>query len=210
MTKRKPMMIKLDSKDIKNGDVESAVREQLKAAGADESTIARASAALRRTTMDVDVQATGGGSNVMVNEAGPSRRIRVVTRTRDDKGQVTEEFWSPEYVVLEQLLQSRLGNETFAEASETVAREVAKKVRGSLTTLYVVRQSPGGLPLAGRMMRQLHMETGGLTNRAPGELPALPDIEGVMRRAEAEKYIRLTPEQRVRRAREKQAAKSNP
>jgi hypothetical protein len=91
-----------------------------------------------------------------------------------------------------------------------VAREVAKKVKGSLTTLYVLNKSPGGFPFAGRMMRQIHMESGGGTNAAPGQLPPLPDIEGAVRRAEAENYTRLTPEQRVQRAREKQAAKPNP
>ena len=56
----------------------------------------------------------------------------------------------------------------------------------------------------------ISMESGEGTNGGHGELPPLPDIEGVVRRAEAENYTRLTPEQRVQRAREKQAAKPNP
>jgi len=210
VTKRKPVMIKLDSKDIQNGDVEAALRDKLKAAGGDDSVIAHAGGALRQATVDVDVQATGGGSNVTVKAGGPAKRMRVVTRTRDGKGEVKEEIWSPEHVVLEQRLQSKLGDQTYADASEAVAREVAKKVNGRLTTLYVLRQSPGGFPFAGNMMRRIHSVTGVGTNHAPGELPALPDVEGVIRRAEAENYLRLTPEQRVQRAREKQAAKSNP
>lgn len=210
VTRGKPVMIRLDSKDIKGGEVEAAVREQLKASGADEATIAQAGAALRRATVDVDVQATGGGSNVMVKAGGPPHRVRMVTRTRDGKGQVTEEIWSPEHIVLEERLHSKLGDSTYQDASETVAREVAKRVKARLTTLYVLNKSPGGFPFAGRMMRQIHMESGGGTNAAPGELPALPDIEGVVRRAEAENYTRLTPEQRVQRAREKQAASTKP
>ena len=209
VTRSKPMMIRLDSKDIKNGDVEAAVREQLKASGADEATIARAGAAVRQSTMDVDVQATGGGSNVMVKAGGPPHRMRVITRSRDGNGEMTEEIWSPEHLVLEQRLQTKLGDQNYQDPSESAAREVAKKVNGSLTTLYVLNKSPGGFPFAGKMMRQIHMETGG-TNAATGQLPPLPDIEGAVRRAEAENYTRLTPEQRVQRAREKQAAKPNP
>jgi hypothetical protein len=210
VTRGKPVMIRLDSKDIKGGDVEAAVREHLKASGADEATIAQAGAALRRATVDVDVQATGGGSNVMVKAGGPRDRIRVVTRSRDGTGRVTEEIWSPEHVVLEQRLQPKLGAQTFQEATEAVAREVAKRVKAHLTTLYVLRKSPGGFPFAGRVMRRIHRESGDGTNSAHGGLPPLPDIESAVRRAEAESYTRLTPEQRVQRAREKQAAKANP
>ena len=186
------------------------MREQLKASGANESVIAQAGAALRQSTVDADVQATGGGSNVMVKAGGPPHRMRVITRSRDGNGQVTEEIWSPEHLVLEQRLQPKLGDQTYQDASEGVAREVAKRVKAHLTTLYVLNKSPGGIPFAGRMMRQIHRESDDGTNTAHGELPPLPDIEGAVRRAEAENYTRLTPEQRVQRAREKQAAKTNP
>jgi len=49
-----------------------------------------------------------------------------------------------------------------------------------------------------------------VTNSVAGEPPPMPDIESAVKRAEAENYTRLTPEQRVQRAREKQAAKTNP
>jgi hypothetical protein len=212
VTKRKPVMIRLDSKDVKDGNVEAAIREQLKAAGADEATIAQAVAAAPKTTVDVnvDVQAAGSGSNVVVKARAPQDRIRMVTRSRDGSGGVIEEVWTPERVVLEQRLQSRLGDLIYPDASEAVAREVADKVRGNLTTLYVLRGSPGGFPFAGRRMRELHHGSDSGTNAVPGEPPPLPDIEGAVKRAEAENYTRLTPEQRVERAREKKAAKTNP
>lgn len=213
VTRGKPMMIRLDSKDIKDGNVEAAVREKLKAAGADEAVIAQAGGAVRQATMDVDVQATGGGSNVMVKAGGPGgsqNRMRIITRSRDGNGQVTEEIWSPEHLVLEQRLLPKLGDQTYQDASEAVAREVSDKVKGSLTTLYVLNKSPGGFPFAGKMMRLIHQGSGAATNAVAGEPPPMPDIEGVVRRAEAENYTRLTPEQRVQRAREKQAAKPNP
>ena len=210
VTKREPVMIRLDSKDIKDGNVEAAIREQLKAAGADEATIAQAGAALRESSVDVDVRATGGGSNVVVRAGGEQPRIRMITRTRDGSGQMIEETWSPEHLVLEQRLQSRLGGQTYSDANETAAREVAKTVKGDLTTLYVLSRAPGGFPFAGKMMRQIHRESDGATNAVSGEPPPLPDIESAVRRAEAENYTRLTPEQRVLRAREKQASKASP
>src|SRR6185436_8629676 len=42
VTKGKPVVVRLNSGDIKNGDVQAALREKLKAAGADEATIAKA------------------------------------------------------------------------------------------------------------------------------------------------------------------------
>ena len=124
---------------------------------------------------------------------------------------MVEEVWSPEHLVLEQKLLSKLGDHSQSNPSETAAREVAKKVKGDLTTVYVLSSGPGGFPFAGKMMRQIHAGggSGEGTNGVPGKLPPMPDVEAVVRRAEAENYTRLTPEQRVQRAREKQAAKAN-
>jgi hypothetical protein len=210
VTRRKPVMVKLDSKDIKNGNVEAAVRERLQASGADESVLTQAGAAPGGTTVDVDVQATGGGSDVMVKAGGPRNRTRVITRARDGTGRMTEEIWSPEHVVLEERLHPKLGDMTYPDASELVARTVAKKVKAHLTTLYVLRKSPGGFPFTGKLLREIPREAGDGTNSAPGELPPPPDLESVVRRAEAENYTRLTPEQRVQRVREKQATNPNP
>ena len=222
MPGRKPVMIKLNSDDVKGGDVQAAIREKLRAAGVDEATIAKAGAAMKEQTMDVDVQTgpgggtgavvdTGGDGNVIIKKGGPGGaaqpRIRMVTRSRDGSGNVTTEVWNPEHVVLDQRLRPKLGDKDYQEASEKVAREVCDKVKGDLTTLYVMRASPGGFPMAGRMMRKIHSGPAGGTN-GPGELPPMPDIESVVKRAEAENYTRLTPEQRVERAREKQAAKT--
>jgi len=209
VTRGKPMMIRLNDGDVKDGNVEAALREKLKATGMDEATIAKATAAMKEQTMDVDVKASGPRGDVTGKAGGPQPRIRMITRSRDGSGHVTEEVWSPEHVVMEQLLRPKLGDQTYEEASEAVAREVSTKVKGELTTLYVLRKSPGGFPMAGRMMRKIHDGSAGGTN-GHGEMPPMPDIESVIKRAEAENYTRLTPEQRVQRAREKQAAKTNP
>ena len=210
VTGGKPVMIRLNHDDIKGGGVEAAVREKLKAAGADEAVVAQAGTAMRQQTMDVDVQASGSGSNGVVKTGRAQPRIRMVSRSRDGNGEVTEEIWCPERVVLEQRLQPKLGDQTYQDASEAVARDISEKVKGDLTTLYVLRKSPGGFPFAGRMMRQIHGGSVGGTNSVAGEPPPMPDMESAVKRAEAENYTRLTPEQRVQRAREKQAAKTNP
>jgi len=210
VTEGKPVMIRLNSDDVKGGDIEAAIREKLKAAGASDDVIAKAGSAMQQQTMDVDVQVSGRGSNVVVKTSRSQPRIRMITRSRDGNGEVTEEIWCPERVVLEQRLQPKLGDQTYQDASEAVAREIAAKVNGDLTTLYVLRKSPGGFPFAGRMMREIHRESGGGTNSVAGEVPPMADIESAVKRAEAENYTRLTPEQRVQRAREKQAAKKNP
>ena len=210
VTRGKPVMVRLNAGDIKNGDVQAALREKLREAGADEDVIAKAGSSMQQQTMDVDVRASGNGSNVVVKTGRPQPRIRMVSRSRDGNGEVTEEIWCPEHVVLEQRLQPKLGAQTYLDASEAVAREISERVKGNLTTLYVMRKSPGGFPFAGRTMRQIHGGSVGGTNSFAGEPPPLPDIESAVKRAEAENYTRLTPEQRVQRAREKQAAKTNP
>jgi len=211
---RKPVMIKLDSNDVKGGDVQAALREKMKAAGMDEATIAKATAAMKEQTMDVDVSVggpKGGEGDVMFKAGGPQPKIRMVTRSRDGSGKLSEEIWSPEHLVLEQKLLGKLGNESQSDPSEVAAREVAKKVKGDLTTLYLLSGGPAGFSFGGRTMRRIHAggEGNAGTNGVPGELPPMPDLESVVRRAEAENYTRLTPEQRVQRAREKQAAKAN-
>ena len=208
---RKPVMIKLDSNDVKGGDVQAALREKMKAAGLDDATIAKATAAMKEQTMDVDVGAPAEGAGDVMFKAGSVQpKIRMVTRTRDGNGDTVEEVWSPEHLVLEQRLQSKLGAQSYSDPDEPTARKVAQQVKGDLTTLYVLSSGPGGLPFPGMMARQIHAGGGGSgTNSVPGQLPPLPDIEAVVRRAEAENYVRLTPEQRVQRARERQGNKAN-
>jgi len=206
----KPIRIQIEDDDVKGGDIEAAIREKLQAAGANESVIANATKEMRQQSVDVDVQASGNGSNVVLRTGGPQNRIRMVTRSRGPDGEVIEDVWCPERVVLEQRLQSRLGNQTYQDASEAVAREISEKVKGDVTTLYVLRQSPGGLPMADRLVRRSLGGTGSGTNVVSGEPPPVPDIESAIKRAEAENYTRLTPEQRVQRVREKQAAKTKP
>lgn len=210
VTRSKPMIVRLNGSDAEGGNAEAAVREQLKAAGADDSVVAQVGGALREATMDVDVQAPGPGSHRVVKADGPRPMVRMITRTSDGRGGITEEIWSPENLVLEDRLSPKLGDTVIETPSAAAAKKVAEKVKAAWTTLYVLRKSPGGFPFGGAMVRKIHAGGAGGTNGVHGEAPSLPDLEAVVRRAEAENFTRLTPEQRVQRAREKQAAKPNP
>jgi hypothetical protein len=204
-------MVSLNAGDIKEGDVQAAIREKLKTEGASDDVIAKATGALQQQqTLDVDFQASRSGNSNVVIKGGGQPRIRMVTRSRDGNGQVTEEIWSPEHIVLEERLQPKLGDTTYQDTSEAVAREVAERVKGDLTTLYVLRGLPGGFPFRDRLVRRIPRQHDQGTNNIAGGPPPPLDIESAIKRAEAENYTRLTPEQRVQRAREKRAAKKNP
>lgn len=202
VTRGKPVQIRLGPGDVKNGDVAAAVRDQMKAAGVDPAMM-QGSAMMREITADVDEKAGPEGGSKGMRHGTP--QIRMVTRTRDANGEMHEEIWSPEHVVLDEKLESKLGEPPAAEASEEMAKQVAQKVKGRLTTLYVLSRGPGNLPFGGNVMRRFQGKPGDGTNGVAGGPPPMPDIESVVRRAEAEKFTQLTPEQRVQRAREKKA-----
>ena len=191
----------------------AGLETKLEASGVDPATIAPG-AGRSFQTMAVDVQAPPQGANgdVMFKAGGPQPMIRMTTRGRDSSGKLVEEVWSPEHLVLEQQLIGRLGDRSYSDPSEAAAREVAKKTKADLTTLYVLSSAPGEFPSGGTIMRQMQAVGGAGegTNGPAGKLPPLPDVGATIPRVEAENYVRLTPEQRVQRAREKQAAKANP
>ncbi len=208
--KRKPVVVTMNSNDKKSpAEMEAAIREQLKAQGLNPTEVKVGGSMPVTEDVDVDVKGPRVGKSMMMSSSGGGKpQIRMVTRTRDGAGNVVEEIWSPEHVVLEQKLQSKLGDKSYSDASEATAREVAEKVKGDLTTLYVLSRAPGGMPFAANRMRKFNVGEGGGTNSVPGQPPPMPNIEAAVQRAEAENYTRLTPEQRVQRARDKQAAKT--
>lgn len=95
------------------------------------------------------------------------------------------EMWSPEELVLESALSSRLGSETNQASTAQAAAEAARKVKGRWTSFLAFRKSSMGIgfsampPAPGRP----RLEHG----------PAEPN----------ERFANLTPEQRVKRARER-------
>ncbi len=127
----------------------------------------------------------GGRQGMMMtrSKGGP-----IVMRVRGPNGQV--ETWSPQQLVAESALASRIGADDSLVAGATGAAQIARRVNGRWTTYLAFSKSsmgvgfrippppPGGTQPAFRQMR-------------------LPDPN--------ERFANLTPEQRVERARQRQS-----
>jgi hypothetical protein len=96
------------------------------------------------------------------------------------KGQM--ETWSPEELVIEASLKSRLGGENSSSATAQAATEAAQKVKGKWTTYFAFRKSNLGIGF------------GNMPHSQPGL--------GQIKHDPNDRFARLTPEQRVQRARE--------
>jgi hypothetical protein len=174
---------------------------------------------------DMDVQVGAGTREVRIGagpgegrEPGSSRQIRVVTVSRDRDGRMTEETWSPEVVTMEKQLALKLGDHPPVQASLDSARAAAGKVQGEVSTLYVLKRMPGGFSLPPELMA-VRRKGGGAAAIAGGDgkrevrhvegMPPMESVDSIVNRTRAENYTKLTPEQRVRQAQERQAARTN-
>jgi hypothetical protein len=105
-----------------------------------------------------------------------------VTVEQNASGQM--EAWSAEELAMESALNERLGGEHTEDATAVAAADVARKVKGKWTTFLAFRKSIAGVgfgaPPTGR----------------PGLDPAKHNPD--------DRFTRLTPEQRVERARNRQ------
>jgi hypothetical protein len=124
-----------------------------------------------------------------------------VTFSGGSDGQM--EMWSAEELVVETPLSTRLGEQELAATAKSAAA-TAKKVNGKWTTFLAFRKSAMGigfrLPPAGG--------PGGFgsPNGPRGPFgPGGPDKSGFdpMKHNPNDRYARMTPEQRVQRARER-------
>ena len=140
-----------------------------------------------------------GGKRMMMMKRGANGPVMF---TSGANGQM--EMWSPEELVMESPLSTRLGEQDIAATAQSAAA-TAKKVKGKWTTFFAFRKSALGVgfgppPIAG---------TGGLGGpkafQGPGG-PHGPDKPGFdpMKHNPNDRYARLTPEQRVQRARDRQ------
>jgi hypothetical protein len=151
--------------------------------------------------------AAGGQRRMMVMRRGSNGPV---TFSSGLDGQL--EMWSPEELVMETPLSTRFGEQDLAATAKSAA-ETAKKVNGKWTTFLAFRKSamgigfrpppvggPGGLggPNTGRVA-----SGPGGTNiaRGPGG-PDGPRFDPIKHNPN-DRFARLTPEQRVQRARER-------
>jgi hypothetical protein len=172
-------------------------------------------------TEDIDIPAPRGTNAAAAGPAAGSRGtapmvVRVIRRGGDGDGQpVEEEIWTPEELVLESTLQGKLGAGADERASADAAAAAAAKVGGKWTTYLAFRKSRfdfgfGGVEASMRGARRIqvnpHAGPPGATNlNAMVELggPSPADLEAAMQRKRNDELGRLTPEQRVQRARER-------
>jgi hypothetical protein len=119
---------------------------------------------------------TGQRGQIMVRRA---RNGAMFARNAD--GQV--EVWSPEELVVESALNNRLGGDRSELATPAAAADVARKVKGHWTTYLAFRKSNMGIGFGG----------------PPTDRPGVDPVK----RGLNDHFARLTPEQRVRRARER-------
>lgn len=166
---------------------------------------------------DVNVQ-IGNADAAKGKLAAGKPVMRMVTMTRDAHGNMQQEVWSPEVISMENNCAGGLRPEQADDTSEAAAQKLALEAKAQVTTFYALRRMPGGFSLppgllngvkggSGKMGRAVTI--GGDGQPATGVPGALPDVEGMVRRAQAESFTKLTPEERVRRAQEKQSTGSN-
>ena len=93
------------------------------------------------------------------------------------------EVWSPEELVMESALNDRLGEDRGETATPAAAAEVARKVKGQWTIYLAFRKSNMGIGF------------GPPPTARPGFDPD--------KRGPNDHFARLTPEQRVQRARQR-------
>jgi hypothetical protein len=141
--------------------------------------------------------------------AGEGRMVRVMQRRGADGTISTEqESWSPIQIILPTNLVSKLNTNYSAEPSFESAKETAKQVKGRVSTYYVLRQSRfnmGGF--AGLPMGKPRIITARGTNgpALEGRPLVSEDLETAVRQQKLDDLGKLTAEQRVQRARSRQA-----
>ena len=122
-----------------------------------------------------------------------------------------EEIWTPEELVLESALKGRIGTEKPGPTAADAA-DLAKKIKASWKTYLAFRKSP--FVFSGPMLSH---STPGLntvsdvtpikfsrasTNGPITMPPSLPNPQEMANRDRNDRFARLTPEQRVLRARQ--------
>ncbi len=175
------------------------------------------------TTDDVvmDNKFSQGRPNARMQQGGSPRVIHVMRRgANGDPGSTEEEIWSAVEIMLESRLTEKLGTDFSGVPSPEAAAEAAKKVNGQVQTYYVMKKSPlGTMPGLSMNMSGLRKADSGpaAENVRLGDTnapkvarrlgPSNEDLEAAMRQHRLEELGKLTPEQRVQRARERQALK---
>jgi hypothetical protein len=142
--------------------------------------------------------------------------VMVTIRKRaDGSGAVEQEIWTPRQLVLESRLSPRLGENYTTSPTGEGAIQTATQVKGKWKTYYALKKSsiPINLAATSRMRNFASNEPGKAIQMATQDGtnsvahlkqggPSIDDIVQSIQRQKLENLARLTPEQRVLRARE--------
>jgi hypothetical protein len=150
--------------------------------------------------------------------AVPSPVVRVVRRqSGDGQSGVQEEVWTPAELVVPVSLAGSLKDPEKLSPTPEGAKQAAREISGKWKQYFVLRKSPLGMGFVG--MPNLNLKLGtpsldhntngtstNLTQRPMPEAPAEADLEAAIRQQKLNELGRLTPQQRVQLARERQNA----
>jgi len=170
-----------------------------KAADFDQPETGGGGPVIRTAKPDSFPPTTGPGGDPPSEAAGPMGGPGVMMMFRRDEGggvmvsrnaSGQTEMWSPEELVMETPLSTRLGTNDEPTPGPQAAEEAAGKVKGKWTTYFAFRKSIMGVGFA-----------------APGS--GRPD-PGSLKHDPNDRFARLTPEQRVQRARERRRFEAGP
>ena len=170
-----------------------------KAADFDQPETGGGGPVIRTAKPDSFPPTTGPGGDPPSEAAGPMGGPGVMMMFRRDEGggvmvsrnaSGQTEMWSPEELVMETPLSTRLGTNDEPTPGPQAAEEAAGKVKGKWTTYFAFRKSIMGVGFA-----------------APGS--GRPD-PGSLKHDPNDRFARLTPEQRVQRARERRRFETGP
>jgi len=164
-------------------------------------------------TEDVEIRRPGAGPSTPATAQGRPRMVKIV-RKGGEGGTTETEIWTPEELVIQSDLNGRLGETKTEVASPAEAESVARKVNGRWTTYVALRKTKLGMDFGG--FQHSAPRTKVITSGAPGGQEVAPDLslgsggfEEAIARQKNDEFGRLTPEQRVARARERKQIKGN-
>jgi hypothetical protein len=161
-------------------------------------------------------QSGPGPGGVMVHgRQRPGGSVMVTMRKRaDGSGAVEQEIWSPVELVLESRLSPRLAETNSLAPTVEGAAQTARQVKGSWKSFYALKKSSlpanfgggGGNFKVGEPEKRIELAGKAGTNSSamPRHVPAsIDDIAQSIQQQRLDDLGRLTPEQRVLRARER-------
>jgi hypothetical protein len=151
--------------------------------------------------------AHGPGMNTHL--PGPSVVRILRTRAGDGGNAVEEEIWSPTEILAEAQLANRLGEAFSRTADATTAEQAARQVQGRWQTYYALQKARFPMDLPG-LPRVRMAESSNRVGGEPRPDDAAAEVEASIKRQRLEELGRLTPQQRVERARARREFSGQP